>query len=79
MGADGSLMVKLVSGLTLVLQLFGLLRRQVEPVDVVLKDGGPVLELVHDVPRRRHGHAQQHRRLREVRLCQGEPEEMAVR
>jgi len=67
------------SRLTFVLQLFGLLGREVEPVDVVLEDGGPVLQLVHDVPRRRHGHAKQHRRLREVGLCQGEPEEVAVR
>ena len=61
------------------MQLLGLLGRQVEPVDVILKDGGPVLQLVHDVPGRRHGHAQQHGRLSEVGLCQGEPEEVAVR
>ena len=30
-------------------------------VDMILEKAGPVLELVHDVPRRRHGDVNHHR------------------
>ena len=64
--------------LTLILQSFGLLRRKRQLVDVVLQNGRPLLQLVHDVPRRGHGHHQKDGRVLEIRLFQGELEEILV-
>ncbi len=44
-----------------------------------LQKAGPVLELVHDVPRVGHRHAQQDRRVGVVRLRQGKVQQVGVR
>ena len=64
--------------LTFVLELLGLFGREGQPVDVVVEEGGPRLELVHDVPRGRHGHAQQQGCVPEVGLFESEPEQVRV-
>ena len=64
--------------LTFVLKLLCFFSRQTQFVDMILKDGGPVLQLIHDVPRRGHAHAEQDGRFGEIGLGQCESEQMAV-
>ena len=69
---------KIGKKLTLVLQRLGPFRRQRELVDVVLQEGGPVLQLVHDVPGVGHAHRQHHGRVGEVGLLEGELQQVLV-
>ena len=64
--------------LTFILELLGLFGGEGESVDVVVEERGPRLELVHDVPRGGHGHAQQQGRVPEVGLFESEPEQVRV-
>ncbi len=45
---------------------------------MILKYGRPILQLIHDVPRRGHAYTEQDGCLGEVSLGQGESEQMTV-
>ena len=69
---------KTFSLLTFCLKSFGSLRTQCQSVNVILKQGSPVLQFVHDVPRFGHANHEQNGSVGEVAFRQGKLEQILV-